>query len=99
MVRILLVLVLLAVVATMCAPPANQPSLISATGHIRYLPIEGGFYGIVAEDSTKYDPVNLPEGLRGDGFRVRFRARLLTDRVSTHQWGQLIEIVEIERAP
>lgn len=67
------------------------------TGTVRHVALEGGFYGIVAEGGRRYDPVNLPDDFKQDGLSVICRARVLRDRASFHMWGQLIEIIEIQR--
>ena len=71
----------------------------TVTGTVRYLDLEGGFYGIEADHGTKLDPVNLPEDFRQDGVRVAVRVEELKDRVSTHMWGTLVRIMEIKRLP
>jgi hypothetical protein len=75
---------------------AKASGLISATGTVRYFDLEGGFYGIVADDSTHYDPVDLPASARRDGLRVRFTASEAAAGMSTHMWGKRIEIKSIE---
>ena len=67
------------------------------TGTVRHIPIEGGFYGIVADDGRHYDPVNLPAAFKEDGLPVACRARVLRNRASFHMWGQLVEILDIQR--
>jgi hypothetical protein len=69
------------------------------TGTVRHIDVEGGFYGIVADDGRKLDPVNLPEDFQKDGVRVQVRVEELHDRVSTHMWGTIVRIVEIKRLP
>jgi hypothetical protein len=69
------------------------------TGTIRHLDLESGFYGIEADDGTKYDPVNLPQDFRQDGLRVEVRVEELKDRVSIHMWGKVVRIVQIKRLP
>ncbi len=58
------------------------------TGTVRHVEVEGEFYGIVADDGTKLDPVNLPEDFRQDGVRVQVRVVEVKDAVSTHMWGK-----------
>ncbi len=72
---------------------------VEGTGTVQYQNLEGGFFGIVADDGARYDPVNLPEELRQDGLRVRFRGRLLKEGVSIHMWGAMVELERTERLP
>lgn len=67
------------------------------TGRVVYVPIEGGFFGIVADDGRKYDPRNLPEAFQRDGLPVQVTARPLEGIVGFHMWGQIVEIVEIKK--
>lgn len=66
-------------------------------GTVRYVDLEGGFYGIEGEDGAKYNPMNLAEEYREDGLAVRFRYRKRDDVMTTQMWGQNVEILEIER--
>lgn len=66
------------------------------TGTIIFQEIEGGFYGIKADDGQKYNPLNLDESYRKDGLRVKFDANLKEGMVGIHMWGEYVEIVKIE---
>jgi hypothetical protein len=70
---------------------------VKGTGTVRFIELEGGFYGIVADDGRKYDPINLSEGFREDGLRVKFEANIREDLSSIHMWGTLVELTKIER--
>lgn len=76
---------------------SENDDLISATGTLRYVSLEGGFYGIVADDSAHYEPINLAEEFQVDGLRVRFEAKPRDDLGSFRMWGRIIELVRIER--
>jgi len=67
------------------------------TGTVRRIDLEGGFYGIEADDGSKLDPVNLPPEFQKDGLRVRARVEPLKDRVSLRMWGSLVRLLSIER--
>jgi hypothetical protein len=64
-------------------------------GTVRFINLEGGFYGIEADDGTKYNPLNLPEAFKQDGLRVAFRVQVREDVATIQQWGTPAEIVEI----
>ncbi len=68
-----------------------------ATGTVRYIELEGGFYGIVTDDGRKLDPVNLPAEFQKDGLRLEARVAPLRDRVSIHMWGTPVRIIEFKR--
>jgi hypothetical protein len=77
-------------------PTPGDPNLITKNGTIRHLDLEGGFWGIVADDSTHYDPGTLDERFQHDGMRVRFDARKNEGQMSIRQWGTLVTIVRID---
>lgn len=77
-------------------PTPGDPALITKNGTVRYLDFEGGFWGIVADDSTRYDPGSLDPPYQRDGMRVRFDARRNEGQMSTRQWGTLVTIVRID---
>jgi len=74
----------------------TDPDVIQGTGTVTYVDLEGGFYGIVADDGKRYDPLNLEPGHRVNGKRVRFEGRLQRDRMTTRQWGQVLELSRVE---
>lgn len=76
------------------APTANN--LIRATGIVQYQDLEGGFWGIVADDGRKFDALNLEPEFQKEGLRVRFEATAETDRMSTRMWGTMITLTLIE---
>ena len=93
---------LLFVLATLsCSNHDGQPAdpnVIHATATVQHQDIEGGFYGLVADDGTKFDPGTLPEAFRKDGLRVKFTARR-TNAMTTRMWGTTVEIDHIEALP
>lgn len=71
--------------------------VVTGTGTIRFLKLEGGFYGIVGDDGEQYDPVNLNAEFQVDGLRVRFEAAVMHNVMTFHMWGTLVSIRTIER--
>lgn len=88
-------------------PAANEPSgqeqPISDAEHawingtVKYIEVEGGFYGIITQDGTQLDPVNLPEEFQEDGLEVKFLMKEAEEQLSFHMWGELVDIVKIRR--
>ncbi len=96
--RIPLLALLLATVAAVCICGClgePEPPTVSGSGTVQYIDLEGGFYGIVADDGTRYLPLNLPEEFSEDGLAVEFTGYLREDVVSIQQWGTPLEITEI----
>ncbi len=68
---------------------------ITAEGTIRYVDLEGGFYGIESSDGTHYLPLNLPENYRIDGLLIAFSARTSPDTPTIQMWGIPVTILSI----
>ncbi|MEI7435020.1 MAG: hypothetical protein WCJ93_12295 [Methanomicrobiales archaeon] len=73
----------------------TKSGLIQATGTVTWVPLEGGFYGIIADDGTQYDPLNLPEKYLQDGLRIRFSAIEEPGVASFHMWGMIVTITGV----
>jgi hypothetical protein len=87
-----------------CAQRSAEPGtvtrdgdLVSGTGTVRFVELEGGFYAIEGDDQQSYDPTDLPADFRTEGLRVRFTAKLRPDLASIHMAGPIVEILKIER--
>jgi len=74
---------------------STKTATIETTGTVTWVPLEGGFYGIIADDGAQYDPLNLPENYSQDGLRIRFAAVEEPDVVSFHMWGMFVTITEV----
>ena len=70
---------------------------VSKNGTITYISLEGGFYGIIADDQTKYDPINLTDDFKKNGLKVSFEGNIREDLLNFHMWGTIIEITSIEK--
>jgi len=71
--------------------------MVTGTGTVIYMSMEGGFYGILSDDGEHYDPVNLEQEFKVDGLRVSFEAKILRNYGSIHMWGRIISILKIQR--
>lgn len=67
------------------------------TGRIVWVPLEGGFFGLVGDDGRQFEPLNLPEAFRKDGLPVLVTGRLAPPAVSFRMWGQRLTIDAIRR--
>lgn len=108
MIRVLLVVLAAGLFAAGCGSSGEVPEeeeelpepeqVISALGTVRYVDLEGGFYGIIADDSTRYNPTNLDSTYQEDGLRVRFRGQEVDSLMTIQMWGTPLEILEIMEA-
>jgi hypothetical protein len=82
--------------STIAVTGCIEKELRIATGVIKYIDIEGGFYGIFSNNGQKYEPLNLPSEFKQDGLNIRFTFRVTRNIMGFHMWGKLIYINEIE---
>jgi len=67
---------------------------ISAT--IVYVPLEGGFWGIEADNGTQWLPLDMPAGLKKAGLRAVLRLRERDDVMTLHLWGSPVRILSYQ---
>jgi len=79
----------------------NKPSIspkgegMMLQGTVRYLNLEGGFWGIIADNGQKILPKNLPQEYRKDGIRLSFTAQEIIGMMTIQQWGKLSSLSDI----
>ena len=65
-------------------------------GTVKYLTMEGGFYGIVTDEGKKLLPMGLAPEYRQHGAIVKVKGELIKDMMTIQQWGTPFKITEIE---
>jgi hypothetical protein len=60
---------------------------------VHHVGVEGGFWGLTADNGQNYDPLNLPDTLKQAGIKVHFYLRMRKDLTTTHMWGTPVQIV------
>lgn len=73
----------------------NKEAAISFAAKVRWIPLEGGFYGLTANDGRRFLPLNLPDTFRKEGLKVRVKGEI-KNVVTIYMWGTPFEIYEIE---
>ncbi len=81
-----------------CIGFQEKQNIIEGRGTIKYISLEGGFYGIIGDRGDKYFPLNLPEEFRQDCLRVEFKAKIRKDVATIQMWGVPVELIEIKKA-
>ena len=89
----LIAFLFLTIVIISCS--STEPEL-NETGTVKYISLEGGFYGIITDDGESLDPLNLSKEYQVDGKRIQFKYIEKSDMASFHMWGTIIEIIEIK---
>jgi inhibitor of cysteine peptidase len=69
------------------------------TGTVTYINLEGGFFGIVADDGKEYLPLNLETKYQVDTLRVAFDHEIVKDVATIQQWGTPVNLTSIEEIP
>ena len=72
--------------------------LVSGNGTVTYIDLEGGFYGIVADDGRHYLPLGLDEARLIDGLNVTFVLEVQEDVATIQQWGTPVKVLAIDTA-
>ena len=94
--RLTIFLVLIVTIMGLAGCAVAEKDIISVTGTVTFVNLEGGFYGIVGDDGKNYEVSNLSQEFQVDGLRVQFEARLRNGVASIHMWGIPVEIIKIE---
>jgi len=74
----------------------ERDQIVSDTGTVVFVALEGGFFGIIDDHQRQWDPSNLPKEFQTDSLRVRFEG-VITDRPTFHMWGRTVELTSIKR--
>jgi hypothetical protein len=74
----------------------ESKNTLNFNGKITYVDVEGGFYGITAEDGRRFMPTNLPDKFKQTGLVVAVQAILTENVIGIHMWGQYIELLQID---
>ncbi|HHP7239678.1 hypothetical protein [Longibacter sp.] len=76
----------------------QSDQIVTGTGTISFVDIEGGFFAIQSDDGAKYDPTgSLDEDFQTDGLRVRFSLQPKEGVMTTRMWGTPVDVQGIER--
>jgi len=65
-------------------------------GTIRFVDLEGGFYGINGDDGRDYYPLLMDEQYKKDGLRVAFEYEPVKDTATIQMWGNPVNLTFIE---
>jgi len=86
----------IAPVAVSCGGDEEKGSIITMTGTITYIDLEGGFYGFVSGNGDRYFPINLDQQYRVNNTKVRIKGKIRENVMTTIMWGTPLEILKIQ---
>lgn len=72
-----------------------KKGIVMYQGTVRYMNLEGGFWGIITDSSQKLLPQNLPSEYKKDGLRLSFNAKEIKGMMTIQQWGTLSSLSDI----
>jgi hypothetical protein len=68
-------IILLLLAISLCG--CSEESVVFGTGEIKYIDLEGGFYGIVSDNGEHYDSINLPLEFKEDSLQAEFKLKIM----------------------
>lgn len=78
-------------------PGLGGPRPVEFVGEVVYVPVEGGFHGIIDRNGRKLNPLNLDESLKKEGIAIEGAYRVREDVVGIRQWGTIVELIHQQR--
>ncbi len=70
----------------------------TSAGMVRYIDLEGGFYGLISGYGDRLDPLqSLPAEFMVDSLQVWFKYKISEDQGSYHMWGTIIDLLDIRK--
>lgn len=73
-----------------------QKGITMHQGTVRFINLEGGFWGIITDSGKSILPQGLAEEFKKDGLRLSFKAEAITDMMTIQQWGTFARVSDIE---
>ena len=69
---------------------------IEHVGAVTFVERDGGFWGIVTADSTRFRPTNLPVEFEREGMVIEFEGYVLDEERVAGEWGIPVLLNEVE---
>ncbi|MDO6445206.1 hypothetical protein Q4493_05395 [Colwellia sp. 1_MG-2023] len=63
---------------------------------IKYVNVEGGFYGLITHSGDKLLPLNLDKAFKQDGAVVNIQGEKMENMMTIQQWGKPFKITNIK---
>ncbi len=69
---------------------------MSFTATVKYMKMEGGFYGLLTKEGQRWLPMNLKNEFKKNGAVVKVVGHELKDIMTIQQWGKPFSITDIK---
>lgn len=63
---------------------------------VKYLEMEGGFYGLVSDKGDKFLPRNLAKEYQLPGTQLKVKGEVIKGMITIQQWGKVFNITDVE---
>ena len=79
-------------------PPATAPQseILTGSGWIQFVGVEGGCWVIKSADGNRYEPINLSDAFRKDGLAVRYVLKTRPDVATLCMVGRPVEVIDLQ---
>lgn len=69
---------------------------VSFTATVKYIKVEGGFYGLLTKEGQRWLPMNLKNEFKKHGAVVKIKGHGIKDMMTIQQWGKPFSITDIQ---
>jgi len=74
----------------------EQEKVTWQTATVIFVKLEGGFYGLLAQDGSKLLPINLAPQYQIPNTTLNIQGKKIEDMMTIQQWGVPFEIINVE---
>lgn len=96
-ISIIFIILLLSGCSSVSRESESNGSVKEFSGVVKYVELEGGFWGIITTENVKYEPVNLEHKYRKEDLEVSGELKIVENTATIRMWGKPVEIIEIRR--
>lgn len=77
-------------------PIQSKTKELSFTATIKYMNLEGGFFGLITKEGKHWLPMNLKKEFHQDGAVIKVQGHEIKGMMTIQQWGTPFSITHIE---
>jgi hypothetical protein len=74
----------------------DAQGIVSIKGQIVFNEFEGGFYGFIADDGSKYTPMQMDKAHQRDGLIVEITGQLMPNMMTITQYGTVLKVNSVK---
>lgn len=77
-------------------PPQDKMKSVSFIATVKFMNLEGGFFGLVSKEGKHLLPTNLKKEFHQHGAVIKVSGNMLPNMITIEQWGTPFKITDIE---